>query len=98
MPSFFLGLILIQLFALTFPIFSFEGQPDHLAGGDHRDPRAMVLPIVTLTLLELAGYSRYMRSSALDKLAQDYIRRPGPRACRSGWCCRGTCSATPACR
>ena len=34
----------------------------------------MMLPIVTLTLLKVAGYSRYMRSSALDTLAQDYIR------------------------
>jgi len=34
----------------------------------------MTLPIVCLTLLELAGYSRYMRSAAIDTLAQDYIK------------------------
>jgi len=39
--------------------------------------RAMTLPIVCLTLLELAGYSRYMRSSAIDTLAQDSSRWPG---------------------
>ncbi len=36
--------------------------------------RAMTLPIVCLTLLDLAGYSRYMRSAAMDTLAQDYIK------------------------
>jgi peptide/nickel transport system permease protein len=29
---------------------------------------------MTLTITAVAGYSRYMRSSALDALAQDYIR------------------------
>jgi peptide/nickel transport system permease protein len=39
--------------------------------GDWHD---MALPIICLTLLILAGYSRYMRSSAIDILAQDYIK------------------------
>ena len=34
----------------------------------------MTLPIFTLTLLEVASYSRYMRSSSMDVLAQDYIK------------------------
>jgi peptide/nickel transport system permease protein len=34
----------------------------------------MFLPIVTLSATSIASYSRYMRSSALDALAQDYIR------------------------
>ena len=37
-------------------------------------PRQLILPIVTLTAINVASYSRYMRSSALDNLAQDYIR------------------------
>ena len=75
MPSFFLGLILIQIFALKLNIFP-PGVPDNVtsfsAGVTH--PRDMFLPIITLTLLNVASYSRYMRSSALDELAQDYIR------------------------
>jgi peptide/nickel transport system permease protein len=75
MPSFFLGLILIQIFALDLNIFpptvgdnvtSFWGGVSH--------PNQMLLPIVTLALLNVASYSRYMRSSSLDELAQDYIR------------------------
>jgi peptide/nickel transport system permease protein len=34
----------------------------------------MFLPIMVLTITSVAGYSRYMRSSALDAFAQDYIR------------------------
>jgi peptide/nickel transport system permease protein len=37
-------------------------------------PSGLVLPVVSLTLVSYAYFSRYMRSSALDTLAQDYIR------------------------
>src|SRR5204863_451611 len=37
-------------------------------------PRNYFLPILTLTAVNIASFSRYMRSSALDNLAQDYIR------------------------
>jgi peptide/nickel transport system permease protein len=74
MPDFFLYLIAIQAFAITFPIFSYEGPQTTSLWSIITDWRAMTLPIVCLTLLELAGYSRYMRSSAIDTLAQDYIK------------------------
>jgi peptide/nickel transport system permease protein len=74
MPVFLLGLILIQVFALTFPIFNFEASQSlsvwHVIGDWH----SMTLPIATLTLISVAGFSRYMRSSAIDSLAQDYIK------------------------
>lgn len=34
----------------------------------------LVLPVMVLTLLYLAGWSRYMRSSMLEVLRQDYVR------------------------
>jgi peptide/nickel transport system permease protein len=74
MPDFFLYLIAIQAFAITIPIFSYEGPQTTSMWTIVTDWRAMTLPIVCLTLLELAGYSRYMRSSAIDTLAQDYIK------------------------
>jgi peptide/nickel transport system permease protein len=74
MPVFFLALILIQVFALSFPIFNFEADTStnllHVMGDWH----AMFLPIATLTLITVAQFSRYMRSTALDTLAQDYIK------------------------
>src|SRR5580704_6593 len=74
MPDFLLYLIAIQIFALTFSIFGFEASQSTsliTVVGDWHD---MALPIICLTLLILAGYSRYMRSSAMDILAQDYIK------------------------
>ena len=74
MPDFFLYLIAIQLFAFTFPLFSYEASQDTSIWAIMGDWQAMTLPIICLTLLIVAGYSRYMRSSAMDALAQDYIR------------------------
>ena len=34
----------------------------------------MILPVMTLTIVGIAFFSRYMRSSAIENLAQDYIR------------------------
>jgi peptide/nickel transport system permease protein len=74
MPDFFLYLIVIQLLALSFPIFSFEASQSTSVLTVALDWHAMTLPIVSLALLIVAGYSRYMRSSAMDALAQDYIK------------------------
>jgi peptide/nickel transport system permease protein len=74
MPVFFLGLILIQVFAFTIPIFSFEASQSSNVFAVMGDWHAMTLPIATLTLVSVAGFSRYMRSSAMDVLAQDYIK------------------------
>jgi peptide/nickel transport system permease protein len=74
MPSFFLGLLLIQAFALGFHIFPAEASQSQSVLSVIADPRAMFLPILTLVALQVASYSVYMRSSALDSLAQDYIR------------------------
>jgi peptide/nickel transport system permease protein len=74
MPVFLLGLILIQLFALDLHWFSFEGSQSTSLPSIIVDPHSMTLPIVTLTLLTVASFSRYMRSSAMDVLAQDYIK------------------------
>ncbi|MGD0066649.1 MAG: ABC transporter permease [Streptosporangiaceae bacterium] len=74
MPSFFLGLILIQVFALSFPIFSFEASQSNSVWVVMGDWNAMTLPIFTLALITVASFSRYMRSSSMDVLAQDYIK------------------------
>jgi peptide/nickel transport system permease protein len=74
MPDFFLYLIAIQLLAISFPVFSYEGPQTTSLSSIILNWHAMTLPIVCLTLLELAGYSRYMRSAAIDTLAQDYIK------------------------
>ncbi len=74
MPSFFLGLILIQVFALSIPIFNFEASQSTNVWVVMGDWYSMTLPIFTLALIEVAAFSRYMRSSSMDVLAQDYIK------------------------
>jgi len=74
MPSFFLGLILIQVFAISLPIFNFEASQSTNVWYVMGDWYSMTLPIFTLALIEVAAFSRYMRSAAIDVLAQDYIK------------------------
>ena len=75
MPSFFLGIILIQFFALDWHIFP-PGVSSSITTtwGAITHPDQLALPILTLTFITVASFSRYMRSSALDNLGQDYIR------------------------
>jgi peptide/nickel transport system permease protein len=75
MPSFFLGLILIQFFALDIHIFP-PTVSDNITTTwqAFTHPKQLFLPIITLAAINVASFSRYMRSSALDNLAQDYIR------------------------
>jgi peptide/nickel transport system permease protein len=74
MPVFFLGLILIQVFALDLHWFNFQGSQSNSVFSIAVDLHAMTLPILTLTLLTIASFSRYMRSTSMDVMAQDYIK------------------------
>jgi peptide/nickel transport system permease protein len=74
MPVFFLGLILIQVFSLDLHIFGYEASQSNSVFAVMGDWHDMFLPVATLTLLTIAAFSRYMRSTAMDVLAQDYIK------------------------
>jgi peptide/nickel transport system permease protein len=74
MPSFLLGLIFIQVFALSFPLLSSEASQSTSIWTVMGDWRAMLLPILTQSLIQVAFFSRYMRSSSIDVLAQDYVK------------------------
>jgi len=73
-PVFFLALVLIAVFALDLNVFPSQASQADTVLGVLRDPASMVLPIATLTAVSVAAFSRYMRSSPLDNLAQDYIK------------------------
>jgi peptide/nickel transport system permease protein len=74
MPSYALGLILIALFAITIKALPAEAPQGTTVGSLLVHPAGLVLPVATLTLVTYALFSRYMRSAAIDNLAQDYIR------------------------
>ena len=74
MPAFFFAVLLVAVFAVQTHIFLPEAPSGTSIGSMLTQPRALVLPIATLTLIQVAGFSRYMRSSVIDTLAQDYLR------------------------
>jgi peptide/nickel transport system permease protein len=72
-PSFFVGTVLILLFAVRWHIFAAQA-PQGGLWNDLTDWKAMTLPVATLTLVTFALFSRYMRSAVLDNITEDYIR------------------------
>ena len=80
MPIFWLALILMYIFAVNFkqwglPYFPTVGMYN-LAVGRTAGQIAwhMVLPVATISIMSVAGYSRYVRSQMLEVINQDYIR------------------------
>jgi peptide/nickel transport system permease protein len=74
MPQYAIALLLIQFLSITFHVFPAEAPQGTSALSMLEHPRGLVLPVAALTLVSFAYFSRYMRSSAIDTLAQDYIR------------------------
>ncbi|HEX4223199.1 MAG TPA: ABC transporter permease [Pseudonocardiaceae bacterium] len=73
-PVFFLSLILIILFAQLLPWFPAQAAQGDTLGELLSQPASLVLPVVAGAGTILAAFSRYMRSSTLDNLAEDYVR------------------------
>ncbi|MEZ0069480.1 peptide/nickel transport system permease protein [Streptacidiphilus sp. MAP12-20] len=74
MPDFFFALLLIAVFSVQLHLLPSQAPQAESVGGILADPRALVLPVVTLTLVSVAGFSRYMRTSAINTLAQEYVQ------------------------
>ena len=73
LPNFYLGIILILLFALALRIFPPDGYAD-FASEPFDNLKRLVLPAVTLATASLAVNMRQVRSSLLDVLSQEYLR------------------------
>jgi peptide/nickel transport system permease protein len=74
MPSYWLALLLIAGLSIASHVFPPEAPQAAGVSGLLADPRALVLPVLTLTLVNIALFSRYMRAAAISTLAEDYIR------------------------
>ena len=73
-PTFFVGLLLIQWFSIDIPLFPPFAPQGTTVVQILSDPRALVLPVVAYSFVLYALWSRYMRSSVMDNLVQDYVR------------------------
>lgn len=79
LPSFVFALIFIYLFAVRFKIFPISGMATPNFHGTPLQELLdrlwyMCLPIITMTATSLAGITRYVRSTMIEALSEDYIR------------------------
>ena len=73
LPSFWLGLLLIIVFAVHLGVLPAGGLG--VTGTGWADTlRHMILPVATLAVAGIAGHSRYLRAAMAETLRQDYIR------------------------
>lgn len=73
-PTFFVGLLLIEWFAINIHLFPPFAPQGTTIGQILSEPRALVLPVAAYSFVLYALWSRYMRSSVMDNLVQDYVR------------------------
>ena len=72
-PIFFLGLVVQQIFQQDLSLVPTQLQLTSFTQA-FTNPLGVVLPVFTLVISGVAGYSRYMRSAMLDQITQEYVR------------------------
>jgi peptide/nickel transport system permease protein len=73
-PTFFVGLLLVEWFSVDvhlLPPFAPQGTS---VGQILSQPKSLILPVLSYAFVLYALWSRYMRSSVMDNLVQDYVR------------------------
>lgn len=74
MPAFWLGFMLLTVFVLELHAFPAGGITSIVGGGSVGDVLYhLVLPMISLTLVNLANFSLLMRSSLMEVMDQNYI-------------------------
>jgi peptide/nickel transport system permease protein len=74
MPVFWLGIIMIVIFSQILRVLPPEGPQGATAGDLLNQFTSLILPVTSLALGTIALFSRYMRSSTLENMVQDYVR------------------------
>jgi len=72
-PPFWLAILLIILFAVSLGLLPAGGMGPP-GGGVFARLEFLILPVMTLTVARLAGYTRFARASMMEAMRQDYIR------------------------
>jgi len=72
-PSFWLALVLIYIFAVRLGWLPAGGTPQP-GDGLHIWTTHLILPVAALVIVEIGGLTRYTRAAMIEVLGQDYIR------------------------
>lgn len=73
-PLFFLGMILIVVFSQIWPILPPQAPQGFTVGEILPQWRGLILPVITLAVVGIAAFTRYVRSTMVDNLNENYIR------------------------
>jgi peptide/nickel transport system permease protein len=73
-PTFFIGVLFVEWFAVDVHLFPPFAPQSTSVLSILAQPRALVLPVAAFAFGLYALWSRYMRSSVMDNLVQDYVR------------------------
>jgi peptide/nickel transport system permease protein len=78
-PSFWIAIVLILLFAVYIPVFPAGGTSSiefGMSTGEALLDRArhLVLPVLSLSFLSIGTFVRYTRAAMIDAMSNDYIR------------------------
>jgi peptide/nickel transport system permease protein len=73
-PVFWVGVILVLVFALKWMVLPAGGFPPTGWSDPVQALRALILPVATISLVMSASLTRYVRSATLDVLSSDYLR------------------------
>jgi peptide/nickel transport system permease protein len=91
MPVFWLALMMMYLFSVNFkkwglPALPTLGMYDPAVGATPWEIFThMLMPVATLAIISVAGYSRYVRASMIEVMHQDYIRTARAKGLREWW-------------
>ena len=85
LPSFFLGMMMILLFAVNLQWLPVSGMYAIYGGGDFLDLiHHLIMPAIALALVATGVVARITRNSVLEILRQDYIRTARAKGVREG--------------
>lgn len=73
-PLFFLGIIFIVVFSQWWPILPPQAPQGFTVAEILSQWKGLILPVVTLAVVALAAFTRYVRSTMVDNLNENYIR------------------------
>lgn len=88
-PTIWLSFLLLILFAVKFDDWGLPSLPigrmtDTRGGGGFLDRlEHLILPTVALALVQLAGWTRYIRSAMLEVIRQDFVRTAQAKGLRA---------------